>query len=95
MVDISKAFAVVIAIVFNAWLPPGAAEESDPVVIGVLHSETFPYATMMKNSFEMAVKKKNLEGGIKGRPLRLVYADDRGERQAGETAVKHYPPIKN
>jgi branched-chain amino acid transport system substrate-binding protein len=66
-------------------LPIGDA--SEPVVIGVLHSEKFPYATMMKNSFEMALEVINKEGGIKGRPLKLVYANDQGKRKPGEKAV--------
>ena len=88
MGNASKNFILFIIIFFGPWLPPGAADVSEPVVIGVLHSETFPYALMMRNSFEMAVRAKNKEGGIKGRPLELVYADDRGEREAGEAAVK-------
>lgn len=59
-----------------------------PIAIGVLHSEAFPWATMMKNSFEMALEVINKEGGIKGRPLKLIYVDDRGKREAGEDAVK-------
>jgi len=66
-------------------LPIGDA--SEPVVVGVLHSEKFPYATMMKNSFEMALEVINKEGGIKGRPLKLVYANDQGKRKPGEKAV--------
>ena len=65
-----------------------AAESSDPVVIGVLHSERYPFATMMRNSYEMALETINQGGGIKGRPLELVYADDQGERETGEEAVR-------
>ena len=42
---------------------------------------------MMKNSFEMALEVINKEGGIKGRPLKLVYANDQGKRKPGEKAV--------
>ena len=57
-------------------------------MIGVLHSEKFTYATMMRNSYAMALEVINSEGGIKGRPLQLVYGDDQGEREAGEKAVR-------
>jgi len=64
----------------------GKASES--VIIGVPHSEKFPYAAMMKNSFEMALEVINKKGGIKGRPLKLVYANDQGMREPGEKAVR-------
>jgi len=49
MVDPPRAFIVFIAIAIDAWLPAGAAEVSDPAVMGILHSDTFPYAIMMKS----------------------------------------------
>ena len=60
---------------------------TEPLVIGVLHSESYPYAAMMKNSFEMALELINKAGGIKGQPLKLVYADDQGRQKPGEKAV--------
>ena len=67
---------------------PGIGAASEPVIIGVSHWEKFSCATMMKNSFEMALRVINAAGGIKGRPLKLVYADDQGKREAGEKIVK-------
>jgi branched-chain amino acid transport system substrate-binding protein len=61
---------------------------ADSIVIGVLHSERYTYATMMRNSYEMALAAINGQGGINGRPLQLVYADDQGEREPGEKAVR-------
>jgi branched-chain amino acid transport system substrate-binding protein len=43
---------------------------------------------MMKNSFEMALETINKEGGIKGQPLNLVYANDQGRRKSGEQAIQ-------
>ena len=60
-----------------------AVRAAERIVVGVLHSEKFPYATMMKRSFEMALQEINQRGGVKGKPLELVYADDRGTREAG------------
>ncbi|KPJ78991.1 MAG: hypothetical protein AMJ54_00555 [Deltaproteobacteria bacterium SG8_13] len=65
-----------------------AVSAADPVVIGIPHSEAYPYAQMMKNSFTMAVERINAAGGIKGRPVKLVYANDRGEKQPGEAAIR-------
>jgi branched-chain amino acid transport system substrate-binding protein len=61
---------------------------ADPLMIGIAHSSRYPYAAMMKRSFEMALEIVNQSGGIHGRPLKLVYADDRGEREPGRKAVK-------
>jgi branched-chain amino acid transport system substrate-binding protein len=42
---------------------------------------------MMRNSFEMALEVINKAGGIKGQPLKLVYANDQGKPKPGEMAV--------
>ena len=67
---------------------PTTASASEPLVIGVPHSEAYTYASMMKNSFEMALEMINKQGGIKGRPLKLVYANDQGKRKPGEKAIR-------
>ena len=36
----------------------------DPIIVGVVHSEAYPSAAMMKRSFKMAVEAKNSKGGI-------------------------------
>ena len=64
------------------------AAAAEPVVIGIPHAKKYPYAEMMKNSFEMAAERINAEGGIKGRPLKLVYADDQGKKEPGEAAIR-------
>jgi len=43
---------------------------------------------MMRNSYQMALGTINQQGGIKGRPLQLAFADDNGKREAGEDAVR-------
>jgi len=64
------------------------AADTTPVVIGVAHYAGFSFAAMMKNAFELAREKINKDGGIKGRPVQLVYADDQGKPKAGEKAVR-------
>jgi len=66
---------------------PVSGSASEPLVIGIPHSEAYTYANMMKNSFEMALEMINKQGGIKGRPLKLVYANDEGKQKPGEKAV--------
>jgi branched-chain amino acid transport system substrate-binding protein len=71
----------------SALVLPAAAKAPDPLVVGVLHWENYPFSNMMRNSHNMALEVINSSGGIKGRPLKLVYANDRGKRKAGEKAV--------
>ncbi|MDH3237698.1 MAG: ABC transporter substrate-binding protein [Deltaproteobacteria bacterium] len=103
MNDTSTRFRIFLAVFFLAVviiLPTGnpasaAAEQAStkesadttPVVIGIAHYVKFSFAAMMKDAFELAREKINKEGGIKGRPVTLVYADDQGKPKAGEKAV--------
>jgi branched-chain amino acid transport system substrate-binding protein len=64
------------------------AQNERPIKVGIPYNGKFPFAEMMKNSFEMALAAINSEGGIKGRPIKLVYADDGGKADTGEKAVK-------
>ena len=81
-------FCIIIffAVAANSGVPP-TAFASDPIIIGVPHSEAYPYAGMMKNSFEMALARINKAGGIKGRQLKLAYANDQGKPKPGERAI--------
>ncbi|MGB5994781.1 MAG: ABC transporter substrate-binding protein [Candidatus Deferrimicrobiaceae bacterium] len=104
MKDTSTRFRIFVAVFFlTAFiiLPTGnsasvAAEQASakeaadatPIVIGVPQYEKFSFAAMMKEAFELAREKINKEGGIKGRPVKLVYADDQGKPEAGENAVR-------
>ena len=66
---------------------PLTVAASEPLVIGIPHSLEYPYAAMMKNSFDMALEVINKAGGIKGRPIKLVYANDKGQKKPGERAT--------
>ena len=79
---------IIILAAAGFFFTPRIGETSARLIVGVLHSEAFPYATMMKKSFEMALEVINKEGGINGRPLRLEYANDQGKRKPGEKTVK-------
>lgn len=63
---------IFVSLIAGNFIAQAAGEASKPLIIGIPHSEAYPYATMMKNSFEMALEDINREGGIKGRPLKLV-----------------------
>ena len=78
---------VILSAIATILTAPVAGFASEPLVIGIPHSEAYTYANMMKNSFEMALEAINKEGGIKGRPLKLVYANDQGKPKPGEAAI--------
>ncbi|MFC1489296.1 ABC transporter substrate-binding protein [Thermodesulfobacteriota bacterium] len=64
---------------------------SEPIIIGVplpLSGKQMEDGRMMKDSFEMARETINQQGGINGRPLHLVYADDQGKVSIGEQIIK-------
>lgn len=60
---------------------------SEEIVIGVIHWKDFAYAEMMKNAYDMAAEAVNAGGGINGKTLKLVLANDLGGRSGGEQAV--------
>jgi branched-chain amino acid transport system substrate-binding protein len=67
------------------------AKNTSPVIVGVplpLSGNLKEFGTMMQNSFEMARDSINKQGGIKGRPLELVYVDTQGKEALGEDVVK-------
>jgi branched-chain amino acid transport system substrate-binding protein len=72
-------------------LIPFHSSALEPVVIGVplpLSGKQMEDGRMMKDSFEMAMKTINHEGGINGRSLYIVYADDQGKESTGERIIK-------
>lgn len=78
----------IVFLVIGVAYGPRTTEASETITIGVLHSETYPFAAMMRNSYQMALETINREGGIKGKRLKLVFADDQGKREPGENAVR-------
>jgi branched-chain amino acid transport system substrate-binding protein len=78
---------ILLFLIVAPLITPVSSPAAEPLIIGVPHSEAYSYAAMMKNSFEMALEVINKEGGIKGRPLKLVYANDEGKPKPGERAV--------
>src|SRR5210317_551816 len=70
-------FAIVAAVSLSV-----AEASQEPVIIGVplpLSGNLKEFGMMMKNSFEMAQASVNDGGGINGRPVNIVFADDQGQ----------------
>ena len=76
-----------LCVLVSMMAPLSVASAAEPIAIGVVHSQKFSFATMMKNSFEMALERINKDGGIKCRPLKLVYGNDKGDRRTGEDVI--------
>jgi branched-chain amino acid transport system substrate-binding protein len=69
---------------------PVSAASQEPVVVGVplpLTGKFQEFGVMMKNSFEMAEESINKNGGINGKPLQLVFADDEGKEDSAAKVV--------
>lgn len=78
---------------------PGGEEPSgDPITIGVLTSFTGPFAPwgiQAQAGMQMAIEEINADGGVDGRPLRLVEADDQNNPEEGVTALERMVEQEN
>ena len=78
---IRKIILFVSAMVLALSTSVGEASEGS-VTIGIplpLSGNLKEFGMMMKNSFEMAQESVNEAGGINGRPVDIVFADDEGQ----------------
>jgi len=68
------------------------AQAADPVVIGVSIAQSPPgsvvQGTQVKDGIEIITKMINDEGGVLGRPLKIVYEDNQGIPEKGRAAVE-------
>ncbi len=80
-------FSMILPLVL-IWTGIAAGKDQLPITVGILENQNFAYARMMKNSFALALTAINRQGGINGRMLSLVYADDGGDKRQGVRAVE-------
>ena len=71
----------------------GSAEppSGEPIRIGVLTSLTGPFTpwgVQVRDGMQLAVDEINAAGGVGGRPLELVVADDQSNPEEGVTAIE-------
>lgn len=65
--------------------------EVNEVVVGVplpLTGRLKDFGLMMQHSLNMALDKVNTDGGINGRPLRLVFGDDQGDPNQAQAVIE-------
>lgn len=75
---IRQVLLIALLVTLISSIVAACAPKKEEILIGVPLPETGPYASdgeVMKMALEMAVEEKNAEGGLLGRPLKLVYGD--------------------
>lgn len=69
-----------------------SAQAADPIVIGVSIAQSPPgsvvQGTQVKDGIEIITKMVNDQGGVLGRPLKIVYEDNQGIPEKGRAAVE-------
>ena len=90
MKSIYRVFFVLAAVVLtvSGGMAMAGKSKDGPIVIGILENRNYAFATMMKRSFGLAEQKINERGGIYGRPIQLVFANDGGDKSMGIRAVE-------
>lgn len=86
---------VVIALIMPGGVALAAESKDGHITIGVLENKGYAFAKMMKDSFNLAKDKINAAGGVKGRPIKLVFADAGGDKETGVQAVRSLVKEKN
>ena len=89
--NLNRGPILLLALLLLAAVGIGSAGQTQqtPVTIGIplpLSGNYAPFGAIMKNSFDMAKDAVNQAGGIQGRPLEIVYADDKGDVAAAASA---------
>src|SRR4030065_718792 len=88
-----KKYWPVVCLFLTLWVAGGLAWAADPIKLGAFFDLTGPSSaigTPTKLVAEMVRKKINGEGGINGRPLQLVIADDEGDPTKAAIIAKKF-----
>ncbi|MGE5701022.1 MAG: ABC transporter substrate-binding protein [Clostridia bacterium] len=70
---------------------PAAADSKEPIKVGAIFSMTGPNSPLgvpEKQAVEMLVKEINGAGGVDGRPLEVVFEDDKSDNTEAVKAIK-------
>jgi branched-chain amino acid transport system substrate-binding protein/urea transport system substrate-binding protein len=81
------AFALLLG---GAVLSPSGAEAADPIRVGAVlpfSGGVELYGQQAKLGLDLAVKEINAKGGILGRPLEVIYEDDKTRPASAEAAI--------
>jgi branched-chain amino acid transport system substrate-binding protein len=83
-----KTYLVALGLAVSAILPfVGCNKNKDVVIGGVapLTGEAATFGVSTKNGYDLAVAEWNAKGGVLGKQVKLVFADDKGDPAEGAT----------
>jgi branched-chain amino acid transport system substrate-binding protein len=83
-----KSYLVALAIVAGAALSFVGCDKNKNVVVGgvaPLTGEAATFGASTKNGYDLAVAEWNAKGGVLGKQVQLVFADDKGDPAEGAT----------
>jgi branched-chain amino acid transport system substrate-binding protein len=87
--------AVVVLIAVTAWWS-SRPKEGGPIVIGVslpLTGDAAVWGKSQQDGYELAVEQINANGGVNGRPIKLIYGDDTGLPKEGVSVLRKFVDI--
>jgi len=83
-----KSYLVALGLAVSAILPFVGCDKNKEVVIGgvaPLTGEAATFGVSTKNGYDLAVAEWNAKGGVLGKQVKLVFADDKGDPAEGAT----------
>ncbi|WP_313347140.1 ABC transporter substrate-binding protein [Sedimentibacter sp.] len=91
--------AVLLATVFTGCSSSGkGSKDADTIKIGVASPYTGDYAQFgdyTKDGVELAVEEINNAGGVLGKPIEIVYGDDKGDSKEAVSVAQKFASDKN
>jgi len=92
-----KVFFIIVSLIGVGFLfmaspsPSEAAKAAEPIYIGTVQPVTGPYAafgTKFYQCYNLAADEINAKGGIKGRPIKILFEDSQDKMDLGQTAAE-------
>ena len=83
-----KSYLVALGLAVSAILPFVGCDKNKEVVIGgvaPLTGEAATFGVSTKNGYDLAIAEWNAKGGVLGKQVKLVFADDKGDPAEGAT----------
>src|SRR5919198_3942544 len=83
--------ALLLLIVVCSLAGPAAPAKGEPILIGTIQPMSGPYAAFgvkFYQAYNMAADEINAAGGIKGRPIQIVFEDSQDKMDLAQTATR-------
>jgi branched-chain amino acid transport system substrate-binding protein len=82
---------LLIGLALAAFLAPGPATAQEAIKVGLvlpLSGDQAKFGEIEQQSFDLALEEINADGGIKGKKLQFLFADDTGNPEVGRTVME-------